>query len=54
MHLSTRALASLASIVTLLPVEILATLNPGNGTLGTFSWQSTRYIFAFGDSEHLL
>ncbi|KAL8292833.1 hypothetical protein RQP46_000527 [Phenoliferia psychrophenolica] len=29
----------------------VAALNPGNGTLGTFSWDTTDFIFAFGDTE---
>lgn len=42
--------AAAAVLLTQLPLPADA-LNPGNHTLGTFSWATTEFVFAFGDSE---
>ncbi|KAM0752279.1 hypothetical protein T439DRAFT_204744 [Meredithblackwellia eburnea MCA 4105] len=47
--LLTTSLFLLAHSLSLLPVTA-APAPASNGTLGSFSWQSTKYIFAFGDS----
>lgn len=44
------ATLSVSLALALLPLGAHAKPNRGNGSLGTFSWDTTKYMFAFGDS----